>query len=351
MKLPVFGRRTPPIDDPSWADGGGGVTRLLEWYAVEALSPDSATLSRIGGTVRAAFAASVTGREAGISWIPGAVDTHRADQAFEGEALRITRPHGVSWTRRRAVAAVRAVAILTLSTVGFAAAESGPGQPFYRLRLGIETVNLPPAGSQDRLAADLGRAGARLDDITREAAASNWSAASDASDAYRQVIDSVVLPTDAAARTRAVEQFAGQLARLEELRVDSQGSETSALDGAIAALCNLLGIPAPTAAATAKPGAGSTPSDRERDRATARPSTTGSGEGGGDGGRDRGRSPEPSVIGSDPSDRGGLRGPGSSDPSGDHLGSNATPSPKPTPDSSGSENQPQGPSMQPSVSH
>lgn len=225
MRLPNLWRHTTRVNG---SDTGGAedlpVAELLERYA-GSLSPDEEALSRMGAAVRAAFVESMTAREAGRESAPG-----RPGRRVIGTWRR-------PWSRRRTAAAICAVAILTLSTVGLATAESGPGQPFYRLRLGIEAVNLPPAGSQNRLTADIGRAGSRLDDVASSAASSDWNAAADAASAYVEVMAGLTLPADMTAKAQALGQLDDQLARLELLRASSHGAETAALDSAIAALC------------------------------------------------------------------------------------------------------------------
>jgi hypothetical protein len=336
VRLPTLRHR--PDAEPhaaSWSDcDDRPVAELLERYAATSLSPDDAALSRMGAAVRAAFVESLAEREAGPA------------PESPSHAGRRGGMH-LQWSRRRAVAAFCAVAILSLSTFGFAAAESGPGQPFYRLRLGIETVNQPPAGSQSRLDADLGRADARLDDIAASAGSSDWNAAADAAGAYREVLAAVTLPTDATARAQAHKQLSDQLARLEQLRARSHGSASAELDGAIAALCNLLGIPVPTPPGSVSPNPGSIPSDHAEEAGSTPPGQTGS-----DGGHDHGKSPAPSPS----AGAGGPGGPdgggsGSSDGRGsgssDGRGGLASPAPKPT---GNSEHTP-GPTEQPSEGH
>ena len=156
--------------DQGWGDNDDSVAAMLEQYA-RTLSPDAATLSRVGASVRAAFA------EAGIGQTEEA-----ADRLGEGPVPGVWAGRGRvwSWSRRRAFASLCAATILCLSTVGFAAAQSGPGQPFYRLRLGIEGVNLPLVARGDPTVEALNRADARLADIATETAASDWGGAADA---------------------------------------------------------------------------------------------------------------------------------------------------------------------------
>jgi hypothetical protein len=332
MKLPTFQRLPNAHSDasgPGEADDRP-VAELLDGYA-RSLSPDDEALSRMGAAVRAAFAESVTLRDAGPESAPS-----RPGQGVVGWRRR-------PWSRRRAAAAICAVAILTLSTVGLATAESGPGQPFYRLRLGIEAVNLPPAGSQNRLVADLGRADSRLDDVASSAATSDWSAAADAASAYVEVMTGVALPADMTARGQTLKHLDDQLARLEQLRAGSHGAETAELDKAIAALCQLLGIPVPTPPASPTPSPTAHPSDHGRNGDTPPPSPT---VGESDGGHDHGRSPQPNASKS-------PEGPGDSD--GDAgtggPGSSASDHPSPTTGPSASHGDSSGTTPPPTEGH
>lgn len=319
MRLPQLHRRPGAAADlPTWDEGDDqAVVALLERYAAESLSPDEATLSRMGGVVRAAFVESVTEPETGLAHPAG---------PFAG-ALGARRQ--VRWSRRRAAAAFCAVAILTVSTFGLAAAESGPGEPFYRIRLGIETVNQPPAGSQDRLEADLARADARLNEIAGSAGGSNWNAAADAAGAYRETLTAVTIPTDATARAQLFKHLNDQLARLEQLRARSKGPASAELDDAIATLCNLLGIPVPAFTDPTSSDPTPQPTDHDADAGTAGPSQTG-----GDGGHDHGKSPAPSLPTGSPGDDG-------------HSGA----SPTPTPRSGGNGEHTPAPTPPPSEAH
>jgi hypothetical protein len=323
MRMPFFRHPSDRSNEPEWDVDEEPVAALLERYASDSLSPDEATLSRIGAVVRASYVESVMDRG-----VAGEFDEVPGDRG--------TGARHRTWSRRRVGAALFAVAILTLSTVGFATAESGPGQPFYRLRLGIETVNLPPTGSQDRLAADLARADARLNDIAGETAKSDWNGAADAASAFRQVIGSVTLPTDTTARAQAIQRLNDQLARLKLLRTRSQGAEIAQLDGAIADLSELLGIPVPVSDATAVPS--SVPAERGNEGATETSGPTG------EGGPERDKSPEPSQAdGNGQAGDGGGDGQDGSGPGG-QSGGHPDRSPKP----SDGQNRWPGPSAQPS---
>ena len=271
---------------------------LLQSYARESLSPDEATLSRIGASVRAAFVAGTA------------------------VAVNVESRSPIGLRRRRVVAAMCAVAVLTLSSVGFAAAQSGPGQPFYRVRLNIEAANLPAPSSLDRLNTDLNRADQRLDEIVAAAAASDWNGAADATAAYIDVIASVYLPADAASRGRVAARLDTQLARLEQLRATSKGSETARLDSAIAAVCKILGIPVPPLP-TVQP---SNPSPHKATAAgTFRPASSAATPSNPDGDRDRGSPGWPVGSGSSPS----------GDPDGGPRRGHTSPTPRPTSSGSG----------------
>ena len=235
MRLPAFLRRSSgDVDTLTWTDGDDhAAAEMLDRYAADSLSPSDETLARMGGAVRAAFVESTANRASGLT----------VEAAGGGSiASRLT----ISKGRRRAFASICAVAILTLSSVGFAAAQSNPGQPFYRVRLNLEGMNLPFAVQGDQLGANLARADARLAEVGRAAAVQDWSAAADAAGAYREVILSTTLPADPAAKAAALQRLDEQLARLEQLRGTSRAPETAALDKGIAALCALLGIAVPT---------------------------------------------------------------------------------------------------------
>ncbi len=255
MRLLFRGRPASDIDD-------GPLAEVLGRYAVEALAPDDATLSRMGTAVRAAFVAAMMARNEGLA----------PEEAPLGGAPR--RWGAMSWNRRRAFAAMAVVAMLAFSTVGLATAQSGPGQPFYRLRLSIESVNLPPDGSKSRTEADLDRSEARIVEVGVEAASSNWNGAADAAAAYREVISTIALPTDASSKGSAMQRLDKQLGHLEQLRASSRGPETAEVDGAIAALCRILGIPTPTPIPAPVTSAGPGASNHDGSHETAPPSAT-----------------------------------------------------------------------------
>jgi hypothetical protein len=203
MKLPkLLGGRGHGSD---WDDPQGEPSvELMRHLSDDALSPSAETMRRMQAGAMAAFRqAQVERREA-------------------PSRLRHTAP-----IRFRIAMAAGVVALLTVSGAGLAAAESGPGQPFYRTRLAIEAWFLPPAGSDARLAADLDRAQARLDDARTAAAGRDWNAEQDALGAYVQVVSSITLPRDQAARDQLRQRLTEQLATLASLDAGAQpGTDT-----------------------------------------------------------------------------------------------------------------------------
>jgi hypothetical protein len=157
----------------------------------------------------------------------------------------------------RALAAACTVAVLMISTAGLAAAQSGPGEPFYRVRLEVEALFLPAAGSTDRLEADLRRAEARLNEATRAQSSANWNGEADAMGAYADVVASISMPDDPALRKQVQQRLGRQLDTVEELGDASPDGAGQQVRRAIKSLNSLLGAtPVPTAAPTS--GAAST---------------------------------------------------------------------------------------------
>ena len=267
MRLPILSHN-PPQNAAAFAGTDGNDAQTAETllaYAADSLSPDAAALSRMGGVVRAAFLESEMSRDQDV-----AAETRVAPESGSGGLSRLIWGRG----RRRTLASLCAVAVLTLTSASFVGAESNPGQPFYRIRLSLEAVRIPFQQPADPLQSKLDTAAARLADAEREAAARDWSAAADAAGAYGEAIASISLPTtNTAARVGASQRLNAELARLQQLRLSSAAPETAALDKAIAAVCRLLGVPVPTPPATATPSAAGAAgsSSRPGERATATP--------------------------------------------------------------------------------
>ena len=268
--MPIRGGASP-LDSGSWAEARGGdvvLEDLLNTYAAEALSPDAATLARGREAMLAAMAAKAERAESpGPALVAGSGAVSKVDRqptvapaGSFGPSVG-GRSHGGRSTgsmRPKLFAAMAAVAILLVGAVGVAA-ESGPGQPFYRLRLNVEAVDLPPAGSTARAQADLTRAQARLDEIVGKESGGDWNAAADAASAYDQVVASMATPAAGTAGLADRQKLEDQLASLLALRDHWHGEELQALDKAIARLQALLGqapaaSPSPSATSCAAPG-------------------------------------------------------------------------------------------------
>jgi hypothetical protein len=96
------------------------------------------------------------------------------------------------WFRFRTALAVGLAAVLVLLSVAAVGAASGPGQPFYHVRLAVEDLTLPPPGSPDRLSAQVRLLAARLAETQAAAEQGNAGAVADAADAYAQRVQSAV---------------------------------------------------------------------------------------------------------------------------------------------------------------
>ena len=228
----LFGRS--PHRPDRWDDdpADAAFVESLAAYADETVPADDPALTRSRETLRSAF---VQARQSAAR-----VETGR-------------RASGHFAPRRLGFAATL-VALMVFSGVAGVLAESGAGQPFYRLRLDVEALTLPAAGTPERLAADLDRAQARLDEATRAAAGSDWAAEAAAADAYADVLASIAGEPGAngdPVRTK----LTAQLQTLERLRASGGGLANAALDGAIGRVrACLAGSPAPNA--TPRPGDG-----------------------------------------------------------------------------------------------
>jgi hypothetical protein len=234
MKLPGWPVRRR---DRGWDDDAGDpAVRAMSGLAEGPLSPDADALARMKSAAMAAF------REANAASAADAASLAPSARVVSTEVRR-SAPR-----RFRLAAAGLAVALLTVSGAGFAAAESGPGQPFYRTRLAVESLFLPPAGSDARLDADLDRAQARLDEALAAASQDDWNAEADAMSAYVDVVASISVPGDAAAVERLRLRLDQQLLDLQKMR-GAQGGAGQEVGKAIDSVDSVLrragGSPSP----------------------------------------------------------------------------------------------------------
>lgn len=150
-------RIEPPSSDPFEAELTARVER--------AYAPEPETLARGRAQALAAFRSAAPGRAAG-----------RSPRRSFG------RPLG----------ALAFSLALVAASVGLVAAESGPGQPFYGLRLAVEALSLPAPGSPGRLSAEVTRLDARLAEAAQAARAHDAAGVSAALAAY---LDELRAPT------------------------------------------------------------------------------------------------------------------------------------------------------------
>lgn len=153
MRWPSFGRRT---DDPRVA----ATQSLLAEFAARQEPLSAEQRIRIRTATLAAFQAQ---RVAGARQLP---------------ARRIPR--------RAAIALALTAALALAGTV--AAAESGPGQPLYGLRLTVESLTLP-SGGDARTEALLAQLDRRLAEAQDESAKGNGNGVADAVRAYVATLD------------------------------------------------------------------------------------------------------------------------------------------------------------------
>jgi hypothetical protein len=212
--------------------------------AAAELDPDAEVLER--------------GRSAALS----AFRQLQAEGAFtDGTSSRPRRLSRLPWLQRPmrhpVVASILAIAVALGGSAGLAAAASGPGQPFYGLRLAVEQLTLPPAGTSARLQADLDRLGTRLTDASQASQRGDAGAVADAIAAYEQALNDTVGQQDvnAAQRARIQALFDQQVQLLQQLLA---GAPASAQPGIAQALAELQAarsnVGPPPASPPANPG-------------------------------------------------------------------------------------------------
>lgn len=105
------------------------------------------------------------------------------------EAQLVSHPERPPARRARRGFALGAALVALLALAGtVAAAESGPGQPFYGLRLTLESLTLPRQGGA-RTEALLVQLDRRLDEASRESERGNGPGVADAVGAYMATLD------------------------------------------------------------------------------------------------------------------------------------------------------------------
>jgi hypothetical protein len=176
----------------------------LTVWVDDAFAPDAAVLRRIRAQVVVEFRV----------WAATRVSDARARSRW----LAPMRP---------AAAAGLAFGLLA-GSLGLAAANSGPGQPFYGLRLAAEELTLPASGTT-RLVSQLTRLEDRLVEARREAQAGDPGGVAAALDAYRSQLAETLTEVrtsgaDPGALLDALAVHEGALNALESIVPASAGS-------------------------------------------------------------------------------------------------------------------------------
>lgn len=167
------GARAPHGPAPAEA-----LTEALAEYAEAVLDPQPSTLARVRQRALLEFA------------------QRRAPRRTPDRAAS---PGRLVFLPRRAALLVAASLALLLAASGLVTAASGPGQPFYRVRLTLEELALPPQDGEARLEAQLARLGARLDEAERAGDRGDERGVADAASAYEEVLDKVLAGSESGA--------------------------------------------------------------------------------------------------------------------------------------------------------
>lgn len=235
-------------EDGDWGDDGG-LGPMLDAYAAARLGADPERT----GADREAIVARAHARM-------------RVQAVGAGSATR--PPAGVLGRFRIPVAVAAASLLLLALVVGGVLAASGPGQPFYGVRLFVEELTLPAAGSQ-RADAEAARLDERLAEARAAAETGNGAAVTAALEAYRATTDAALAAAggDPARIARLEARLRLHIAVLQALAesVPNQGSQ--AIGAAVERTeSQILEILAPPSDQPAGPAA--TPADHGRPDAT-----------------------------------------------------------------------------------
>jgi hypothetical protein len=205
MKFPMPRRRPQPTTPAADHFSAGFQARVDDAFA-----PDPAALGRIRAQVAAEFRAKASSRP--------------SDARGRSRWLVPLRP---------AAAFALALGLLAVS-VGFAAANSGPGQPFYGLRLAAEELTLPASGAA-RLDSQLSRLDERLAEARQAAQAGDAGAVAAALEAYRQDLAETLTEarSSGAGVSLILDTLAVQQRVLDELRSTVPASASHGIDQAI----------------------------------------------------------------------------------------------------------------------
>jgi hypothetical protein len=193
--------------------------------AAAALDPEPEALERSRSASLAAFSQlQASGGPSGV----------RPTGPGPGTRLRWL-PQGL---RHPVVASILAAAVVLGGGAGLVAAASGPGQPFFGLRLAVERLTLPPSGTAARLEVDLDRLGTHVADARQANQRGDAGALADTMTAYQQTLEDTLDQEDVVAaqlaRTRAV--FDQQVQVLQQLLTEVPASARPGVTQALTAL-------------------------------------------------------------------------------------------------------------------
>jgi Domain of unknown function (DUF5667) len=218
MRWPTFGRQT---DDPRLA----ATASLLAELAARQEPLGTEQRERMRAAALAAFRAQSDAR------------------ARSTPAGRLPRLVGI---------AVALAAVLALAGT-VAAAESGPGQPFYGLRLTIESLTLPSGGSA-RTQALLAQLDRRLAEARQESAKGDANGVSDAVRAYLTTLSEISGSTGQGVSQTAVDAALQQhVSVLNDLLGSAPAAAQPGLQRALDHTQQALQRPTPAPAASSQP--------------------------------------------------------------------------------------------------
>jgi uncharacterized membrane protein YgcG len=143
------------------------------------------------------------------------------------------RPRPVAAPRRTALrwaAPLAAVVSTFVVAAAVGVANDGPGQPFYPVRLSLEALALPAAGTPARWAADLDRLSARLDEVRTAGERHDAPAVAAALDAFDATVDE--LTAEAAGPAGDPAQLTARLAQDEPILAGLAASLPGSASGA-----------------------------------------------------------------------------------------------------------------------
>ena len=177
-----------------------------------------------------------------------------------------SRPRARRWLSTRfgrAAAALGLAGTIALGGTGLALAAGGPGQPFYGLRLVIERLTLPPAGTPARTEANVRFLSARLREADGASARGDAAALTDALSAYdATLVETVAQVRGGPDQSRLAALFAAQQLSLEGLLASAPAAARPGLEQALAAVAQARGDvaapsgggPSPSHPPTSTPG-------------------------------------------------------------------------------------------------